>query len=129
AVLRQLTARFEVTVGPVVLVAATCQAVTDATAFDARDVNCNFDYDDEVYREVRRTLGRLIAAGQWRSVLDLAVDLMRRGSRHVEMSDEGLMSEDVEECLGVVLKALPKCDLPAAEVAAWCSAMLENDRV
>jgi hypothetical protein len=31
--------------------------------------------------------------------------------------------------LDVVLKALAKCDLPADEVVAWCSAMLDNDRV
>jgi hypothetical protein len=31
--------------------------------------------------------------------------------------------------LGVVLKALAKSDLPAAEVIAWCSAMLDTDRV
>ena len=47
----------------------------------------------------------------------------------VEMSDVGLMAEDIEGCMNVVLEALRKCDLPAAEVIAWCSAMLENDRV
>jgi hypothetical protein len=45
------------------------------------------------------------------------------------MSDEGLMTQDIEDCLDVVLKALAKCDLPANEVIAWCSAMLDNDRV
>ena len=45
------------------------------------------------------------------------------------MSDEGLMTEDIEDCLNVVIEALRRCDLPAAEVIAWCSAMLENDRV
>ena len=40
-----------------------------------------------------------------------------------------MMAEDSEACLNVVLKALPKCELPAADVSAWCSAMLENDRV
>ena len=54
---------------------------------------------------------------------------MKQGSYQVEMSDEGLMTEDIEDCLNVVLKALEKSDLPAAEVIAWCSAMLENDRV
>jgi hypothetical protein len=39
------------------------------------------------------------------------------------------MTEDIEDCLNVVLEALGKCDLPAAEVIAWCSAMLESDRV
>jgi hypothetical protein len=128
-VLRQLTARFEVAAAPVELVAATRQAIADATAFDERDINRNFDYDYEAYREVKRNLGRLVASGQLRLATELAVELMREGSRQVEMSDEGMMTADIEECLGVVLKALPKCDLPAAEVIAWCSAMLESDRV
>jgi hypothetical protein len=65
-VLRQLTARFDVPAAPDELVAATCQAITDATNLDERDINRNF-------------------AG--------------------------------------------KCDLPAAEIIARCSAMLNNDRV
>ena len=59
----------------------------------------------------------------------LALELMKRGSCQVEMSDEGLMTQDIEDCLDVVLKALEKCDLPATEVIAWCSAMLDDDRV
>jgi hypothetical protein len=59
----------------------------------------------------------------------LGLELMKRGSYQVEMSDEGLMTGDIEVCLNVVLEALRKSDLPAAEVIAWCSAMLENDRV
>ena len=54
---------------------------------------------------------------------------MKQGSYQVEMSDEGLMAQDIEDCLSVVLKALEKCDLHANEVIAWCSAMLDNDRV
>jgi hypothetical protein len=30
---------------------------------------------------------------------------------------------------GLVLKTLETCDLPAADIIAWCSAMLDNDRV
>jgi hypothetical protein len=45
------------------------------------------------------------------------------------MSDEGLMTEDMEECLTVVIQALKKCDLPASELIAWCVKMLANDRV
>jgi hypothetical protein len=54
---------------------------------------------------------------------------MKQGSYQVEMSDEGLMTQDIEDCLDVVLKALAKSGLPANEVIAWCSAMLDNDRV
>jgi hypothetical protein len=128
-VLRQLTARFDVATTPDELVAATRQAIADATAFDEREINRNFDYDYEAYAEVKRDLGRLIATGQLRLAMTLALELMKRGSYQVEMSDEGLMTGDIEDCLSVVLGALRKCDLPAAEVIAWCSAMLENDRV
>ena len=44
---------------------------------------------------------------------------MKQGSYQVEMSDEGLMTQDIEECLRVVLQALKKCDLPPDEVVAW----------
>ena len=47
----------------------------------------------------------------------------------MEMSDEGLMTDDIEECLMVVIKALGKCDLSAGAVLAWCSTMLDADRV
>src|ERR1035437_6790642 len=115
-VLRQLTARFDVVASPDELVAATRRAISDATAFDQRDINRNFDYDDEAYREVKRNLGRLIASGQSRLAMQLALELMKRGSNQVEMSDEGMMTEDIEECLSVVIEALTKCDLPADEV-------------
>ena len=128
-VLRQLTARFEVAAEPDELVAATRQAIADASDFDERDINRNFDYDYEAYEEVKRNLGRLIASGQLRSAMQLSLELMKDGSYQVEMSDEGLMTGDIEDCLSVVLKPLKHCDLPADEVIAWCSAMLDNDRV
>jgi hypothetical protein len=128
-VLRQLTARFDVAAAPDELVAATHQAIADATAFDERDINRNFAYDYEAYGEVKRNLGRLIGAGQLPLAMRLALELMKQGSYQVEMSDEGLMTQDIEDCLDVVLKALAKSELPAAEVIAWCTAMLETDRV
>jgi hypothetical protein len=128
-VLRQLTARFEVAAAPDELVAATHQAIADATDFDKRDINRNFDYDYEAYSEVKRNLGRLIGSGQLPLAMRLALELMKQGSYQVEMSDEGLMTSDIEDCLAVVLKALEKCELPANEVIAWCSAMLDSDRV
>ena len=128
-ILRQLTARFDVAAAADELVAATRQAIADATAFDERDINRNFAYDDEAYREVQRNLSRLIGGGQLRLAMQLALELMERGSYQVEMSDEGLMTEDIEDCLSVVIEALRKCDLTAAEVIGWCSAMIESDRV
>jgi hypothetical protein len=127
--LRQLTARFDVVPAPDELVAATRQAIADATVFDTRDINRNFAYDYAAYGEVKRNLGRLIGSGQLRLAMSLALELMKRSSYRVEMSDEGLMTEDIEDGLKVALEALRECDLPATEVIAWCSAMLENDRV
>ncbi len=128
-VLRQLTARFNVAATANELVAATRQAIADATDFDERGINRNFDYDYEAYREVKRNLGRLIDSGQLRLAMQLALELMKQGSCQVEMSDEGLMTEDIEDCLSVVFTALQKCDLPTDEVMTWCSAILANDRV
>ena len=121
AVLRRLAARFELQMPPTQLLAATRQAIADATAFDERDINRNFSYDDEAYREVQRNLHGLIELGQLRPAMELSLELMHRGSYQVEMSDEGLMTDDIQACLKVVLEALRKCDLPAAEVAAWCT--------
>jgi len=127
-ILRQLTARFGAAAAPDELEAATRQAIADATAFDERDINRNFDYDYEAYGEVKRNLSRLTASGQLRLAMQLAMELMKEGSYQVEMSDEGLMTDDIADCLKVVLKALAKCDLPTKEIIAWCSAMLANDR-
>ena len=45
------------------------------------------------------------------------------------MSDEGLMTDDIEECLSVVIESLTQGDVPAQEVIAWCTAMRASDRV
>jgi hypothetical protein len=126
---RQLTARFDVPATANDLVAATRQAIADATDFDERDINHNFSYDYEAYGEVKRNLGRLIDTRQLRLAMQLSLELMKDGSYQVEMSDEGLMTEDIEECLSIVFKALKKCQLPSDEIVTWCSAMLANDRV
>jgi uncharacterized Zn finger protein len=128
-VLRQLIARFDVAAAADELVTATRQAIVDATFFDKRDINRNFDYDDEAYGEVQRNLSRLLASGPLRLAMQLALELMKQGSYQVEMSDEGMMTEDIEDCLREVLKTLERSDLPAVEIFAWCKAMLENDRV
>jgi uncharacterized Zn finger protein len=127
--MRRLESRFGVEASPDELVAATGVAISDATDFDERDINHNFDYDYEAYEAVKRNFGRLITLGHLRSAMDLSLELMSQGSYQVEMSDEGLMTDDIKECLQVVIKALRKCDLPVDEVVAWCTAMVTKDRV
>ena len=128
-ILHQIDARVEVSATPDELAAATRQAIADATRFNERDMNRNFDYDYEAYAEVKRNLGRLIEAGEMRLAMQLSVELMEDASYQVEASDEGLMTEDIEDCLSVVFKAVKGSDLTADEVLPWCSAMLGSDCV
>lgn len=128
-VLRQLDARFELQAPPRELVLATRQAIADATDFDERDINRNFSYDYAAYEAVKRNLSRLVGLGQFRLAMELSLELMDQGSYQVEMSDEGLMTDDIEECLKVVIPAVRKSDLPASELMAWCRGMLKKDRV
>src|SRR5262245_45753891 len=104
------------------------QVQTQPTSTSGRST-ATFDYDYEANSEVKPNLGRLIGSGRLRPAMKFALELMKRGSYQVEMSDEGQMTEDIEDCLQVVLEALKKGDLPTAEVIAWCSAMFEKDRV
>lgn len=127
--LHRLATRFELKALPEELVIATRHAIIDATDFDERDVNSNFDYDYDAYEEVKSNLGRLIDPGQPREAMELSLELMKDGSYQVEMSDEGLMTDDIEECLAVVIESLKKCDLSSDDVIIWCSAMLASDRV
>ena len=127
--LRRLKDRIDLEAPPQELAAATRQAIADATYFDKRDINRNFDYDDEAYAEIKRNLSRLIDLGELRLAMELSLDLMKQGSCQVEMSDEGLMTQDIEDCLQAVVAALKKCDLPPGEVVAWCKAMTKSDRI
>jgi hypothetical protein len=54
---------------------------------------------------------------------------MKQGSYQVEMSDEGLMTGDIQACLMPVIQALEKCGLPPGDVLAWCEAMKQSDGV
>lgn len=128
-VLRRLDAQFELEALPKELVAATRQAIADATDFDERDINRNFSYDYAAYGEVKRNLTRLVNLGQLGLAMELSLELMDQGSYQVEMSDEGLMAQDIEECFAVVMRALKKSDLPTREKIAWCAEMLQRDRV
>src|SRR5258706_227339 len=69
-VLRQLTTRFDVAAAPKELIAATRQAIADATDFDEREINSNFDYDYAAYETVKRNFTKLIALGDIRTAME-----------------------------------------------------------
>ena len=60
--------------------------------------------------------------------MELSLELMSRGSYQVEMSDEGLMTEDIEACLRPVIDGLGQSDLPPDSIVQWCDAMSRADR-
>ena len=126
---RQLGARFKLEAPPEELAATARLAIADATDFDEREINRNFSYDYAAYDEVKRNLSRLVELGQLPLAMELSLELMKQGSYQVKMSDEGMMTADVEECLAVVVTALKKSDLPPADVIVWCDKMLKADRV
>ena len=126
---RRLSTRFKLESPPEELAAATHLAIADATDFDEREINRNFSYDYAAYDEVKRNLSRLVELEQLPLAIELCLELMKQGSYQVEMSDEGMMTADIEECLAVVVKALKSSDLPSAGVIAWCDRMLKSDRV
>ena len=80
-------------------------------------------------RNILRRLAEWIDLGELRLALELSLELMKQGSYQVEMSDEGLMTGDIEECLQVVVTALKKANLPSREIVAWCKAMTKSDGV
>jgi len=129
ATLNALELRFGVKPPLDELVARTRQAIADATDFDQRQINHNFAYDRGAYETVERSFERLVKDGQLEQAMELSLELMRLGSYQVEMSDEGLMTQDIEDCLEVVLRAVDKSKLPPATIVAWCDALRKNDRV
>lgn len=128
-IMRHLTIQFSVEVPPKELVAETHQAIGDATEFDEREINYNFDYDYQAYTTVECNFDHLIKLGHLREAMQLSLELMKQGSYQVEMSDEGMMTDDIEACLKVVISALTKSNLPDDDVIAWCAAMAKTDRV
>lgn len=79
------------------IVQDTREAIIQATDFDPRDVNHNFPYDVTAYDEVKRNLTKLIGLDHLPAAMELSIELMTRGSRQVEASDEGLMTEEIQE--------------------------------
>jgi len=40
-----------------------------------------------------------------------------------------LMTDDIEDCLIVVVKAVEKSNLPPKVISKWCDEMLASDRI
>lgn len=101
-------------------------AISVATDFDERMMNHNFDVDWQAYADVRKGLKQLIASGRLDDAKSLALQLMKEGSYQVECSDEGLMTEDICECLRPVIRAVQAAGGNAA--TRWAKQMQAADR-
>lgn len=127
AVLRELETRLQVERPLDLLIAEVSVSITRATDFEEGRRRNDLDIDWEAYEEVKKGLARLLELGHLAEARLLAIHLMKAGSRQVEASDEGLMADELSECLRPVIRAVQRSgDHTAAE---WASAMQAADRV
>ena len=126
---RTVESRFGVTNSSEELIEGTRRAIAAATDFDDRELNSNFDYDSKSYQIVKQNFARLAKVGKYVEVMELSLQLMREGSYQVECSDEGMMTDEIQDCLRVVIDALKKSDLAPSGLVVWCDQMLKGDRV
>jgi hypothetical protein len=109
------------------LIADVSSAIDRATDFDERRMNDNFDVDWQAYEDVRKGLARLVELDQLEAAQSLALKLMKDGSYQVECSDEGLMTDDIVECLQPVIRAVKAAG--GEDAARWALEMRTADRV
>ena len=125
---RRLELQFGVEASPEDLVKATQQAIAAATDFDERDMNTNFDIDYDAYKTVQINFKRLAELGRIDELMELACKLSKSGSYQVMMSDEGLMTDQIESCLKVVTAAVARSKKSSPDVVKWCDQMIQADR-
>ncbi len=108
------------------LVADVSSAIDRATDFDERMMNDNFDVDWQAYEDVHVGLTQLVGLGHLEDAKSLALKLMKDGSYQVECSDEGLMTDDISDCLRPVIRAV---EAGGGEAVKWANDMQIADRV
>ena len=126
---RRLTQEFEVKQSSGSLTEQTRQAIADATAYDPQQMLTNFWYDYGAYQTIQKNFAKMVKDGELETAMTLAIELMKSGSAQVEMSDEGDMTGDIEDCLNVVIQAVKASNLPAKTVKAWIQKLKRADRV
>ena len=100
-------------------------AIDIATKVDELRLNYNFPYDCRAYAAIERGLVQLIQKRNSAEVKSLALKLIEKGSYQMECSDEGLMQEEIEDCLRPVIAAVAE----TGGGADWALEMLQHDRI
>jgi hypothetical protein len=126
-VTRELEDRLAVEKPVDLLVADVSSAIDRATAFDERMINRNFAVDWQAYADVQKGLSRLVELNHLTDAKSLALELMKGGSYQVECSDEGLMTDEISQCLKPVIRAVKAAG--GDEAAKWAGDMQAADRV
>ena len=126
-VARELEDRLNIEKPVDLLIADVSSAIDRATDFDERMMNHNFDVDWQAYAEVQKGLSLLVELGHLADAKSLALKLMKDGSYQVECSDEGLMTDDICQCLKSVIQAVKAAG--GGEAAKWAKDMRNADRV
>lgn len=109
------------------LISDVSSAIDRATDFDERMMNHNFDVDWQAYAEVQKGLSLLVKQGHLADAKSLALKLMKDGSYQVECSDEGLMTDEISQCLLPVIRAVKAAG--GDEAVKWAGDMRKADRV
>ena len=125
-VARELEDRLEIEQPLELLVTDLSSAIARATDFDRRQMNHNFKVDWQAYADVRKGLSSLVEQGRLEEAKSMALQLMKSGSYQVECSDEGLMCDEICECLEPVIQAVETAG--GVEAAQWASDMRTADR-
>ena len=100
-------------------------AIKLATKVDELQLNHNFDYDWQAYEAIQVGLVQLIEKNALDEAKALALKLMCAGSYQIECSDEGLMREEIEGCLRLVISAVAG----TSDGRDWALEMHSRDRV
>jgi hypothetical protein len=126
-VARELEDRLTIEKPVELLVADVSSAIDRATDFDERMMNHNFDVDWQAYADVQKGLSLLVELGHLADAKSLVLKLMKDGSYQVECSDEGLMSDNIGQCLEPVIQAVKAAG--GVEASKWAGDMQKADRV
>ena len=72
------------------------------------------------YSGIRKKLAALLAAGHADKVLDVGRELVKAGTRHVEVSDDnGETFREIADCMPMLVEALDRSSLEQADKLIW----------
>ncbi len=97
-------------------------AMEIATRVDERRLNDNFQFDRRAYDAVRRGLSQLVQKQALEEAKSLALKLIGKGRWQIDCSDEGLMQEELEDCLRPVIGVVAG----TSGACAWAQEMLRR---